>query len=109
FASLSRRGPKFCDAHVITFNEAVEIYPVPFGGNVFDIRGLGVVWLCVSGSSHTSCSEHDIKNSGVCYCRLALPSAGKNRQINLSKSHPLSNNWTCLLLNLPRIQLRPPR
>src|SRR5947209_5964871 len=56
FPSLSRRGLKFCDAHVLTCHEAVEIYPVPFGGNVFDLRGLGGVWLCVSGSSHTSCS-----------------------------------------------------
>jgi hypothetical protein len=56
FTSLSRGGLKFCDACVITYNEAVEIYTVPFGGNIFDIRGLGVVWLCVSGSSHTSCS-----------------------------------------------------
>lgn len=25
------------------------------GGNVFDIRDLGVVWLCVSGNSPISC------------------------------------------------------
>ena len=61
----------------------------PWARPICDLRGVGGVWLCLSGNSPAHCSEHALKSAGVCGGRLALACRrNKARGLSVSLSRP---------------------